>query len=449
MLHGLIWIVFLMGLAINAAMLARIDLARLDFMDGVLIGQAYYVICPLFVFLVTGLAQVPELALTYRPYSDLATTGILLTGMYMFPALRFCFPRVRADSRDTSDPRMVGTVVLLFVATGAVSFLLTGLAQGGHWQENVDGAFANPLFLPVKYAANVARNAVFAVLLYRVVTGQTTVGRAILAGLAFAFVDLFTTFNRITAVYLLIMAMLLMKARPLRMVLGAGASLWALSAFSALWPAFRGLATADGYSATAFAQAWTTARRAQDMAPVSLDASLNGVFESSNIVVLNWIVHNYGALERPFLSFAMFVRPVTLLLPGSVWPDRPQNFGLALGDGIAHIPSLALNSTLYGESYANFGWFWPLGICAFLLLWHGVYRLIAPHSRVVQMMGAFAAIAMWRFDASFVGCASLLTGLLAFGLWVVRVSRFKLYGPFYFLATASVASMVMLTSQAL
>jgi len=114
---------------------------------------------------------------------------------------------------------------------------------------------------------------------------------------------------------------------------------------------------------------------------------------------------------------------VTLLLPGSLWPGRPQNFGLSLGDGIAGIPSLALNSTLYGESYANFGWFWPLGLSAFLLLWHGVYRAIAPNARVVQMMGAFAAIAMWRFDASFVGCAALLTGGLVLGLWLVRASR--------------------------
>ncbi|VWX53048.1 hypothetical protein [Novosphingobium sp. 9U] len=402
---------------------------------------------PLAVFLFQGQSEVPDLQLVYRPYSDVATSGMLIGGMYLFPTLRLAFARVDPESPDHSDPRMVSTVVMLFIVTGAVSFLLTGLTSGGHWQENVDGAFTNPAFLPIKYAANVARNAVFAVLLYRVTRGEMTVGSALLAGLVLALVDLFTTFNRITAVYLLIMAMLLMKHRPIRMMLATIASLIGLSAFSTLWPAFRGLATAQGYSASAFSEAWSAARRAQELAPGSLAASLDGIFESSNIAVLNWIVQSYGTVERPFLQFAMFARPVTLLLPGAVWPSRPENFGLFLGEGIAHMPSLALNSTLYGESYANFGWFWPLGLCAFVLLWHNVYRLIAPNARVVQMMGAFAAIAMWRFDASFVGCAALLTGGPVCGLWLVRISRFKSAGQFYFIAAAGLVSIGLMAEQ--
>lgn len=440
MIAAFVWIFYLAGAAINLRLLARMDLTRLDFLDGVLIGQMYYVILPLFGILVQGRAEMPDLLLAYRPYHDLDTTGMLVGGMFLFPGLRLLFRPVPADRQDHSDPRMVPAVMLLFDVTSIASFLLTGLAGGGHWQGNLEGAFENPAFLPIKYAANVARNAVFGVLLYRVVSGRITAARAVAIGAVFALADLFTTFNRITAVYLLIMAMLLLKHRPLRMILGGGVSLWGLSALSTAWPAFRGLATAGGYSPHAMAQAWAVARRAQEAAPGTLDGTLNAVFESSNIVVLNWIVHSYGTLERPFLAFAMFARPVTLLLPGSVWPGRPQNFGLSLGEGIAHLPSLALNSTLYGESYANFGWSWPLGLCAFLLLWHGVYRVLAPNARVVQMMGAFAAIAMWRFDASFVGCAALLTAGLVFCLWVARISRFRPIDRFYFLDSTRAAS---------
>lgn len=439
MIGTAIWLFYLAGMAINLMVLARIDLSRLDFLDGVLIGQAYYVIVPMLAFLLQGDALMPDLLLAYRPYEDLGTTGMLIGGMFLFPALRVLFPPVPAARPDTSDPRMAPAMVAVFAITALVSFLLSGLAGGGHWQGNLEGAFANPAFLPIKYAANVARNAAFAGLLYRVVMGRTTAARAIGLGLIIALVDVFTTFNRITAVYLLIMALLLFKHRPWRMLLGGGATLWAVSAFSAAWPAFRGLATVQGYSPQAMAQAWTVARQAQETAPGTLDGTLNAVFESSNLVVLNWIVENYGTVERPFLAFAMFARPMTLLLPASVWPGRPENFGLSLGDGIAGIPSLALNSTLYGESYANFGWFWPLGLSAFLLLWHGVYRIIAPNARVVQMMGAFAAIAMWRFDASFVGCAALLTGGLVLGLWLVRVIRFK-PAPRLYLAPVSRSS---------
>jgi hypothetical protein len=431
-IHVFVWFFFLAGLALNLRLLARMDLARLDFIDGILIGQAYYVIIPLFAFLVQGRTEMPDVSLAYEPFADLATTGMLIAGMFLFASLRMIFARAPADRRDTSDPRMVPTVIVLFAVTSMVSFALTGLAQGGHWQENLDGAFSNPVFLPIKYAANVARNAVFAVLLYCVTIRRLTMPKAVLIGSFFVVADLLTTFNRITAVYLLIMAMLLMKRRPWRMLASGAASLWILSAFSALWPVFRGLATAQGYSIASFAQAWDTARSAHGAGSGSFDAALNGVFESSNIVVLNWIVDHYGTAERPFLGLAMFARPVTLLLPGSLWPDRPQNFGLALGDGIAQLPSLALNSTLYGESYANFGWFWPLGLTAFVLLWHAAYRLIAPNARVVQMMGAFAAIAMWRFDASFIGCAALLTGALVFGLSLLRISTVKPRGRIYF-----------------
>ncbi|MET1755148.1 hypothetical protein ABVV53_06735 [Novosphingobium sp. RD2P27] len=433
MIAGFIWIFFLAGAAINLVILARLDLSRLDFLDGILIGQGYYVMIPLFVFLVEGQSVLPELSLMYRPYDDLPTTALLILGMFLLPTIRMLFPRVRASSADTTDPRVFTTVILLFIVTGLVSFMLTGLAKGGHWQANLEGAFENPAFLPIKYASNVARNAVFAVLLYRVTTGRMTAQRAILFGAALAVLDLLTTFNRITAVYLLLTAMLLMKHRPLRMALVGGASLWALSTFSTMWPAFRGLATAQGYTLSSFAAAWETAQRAQSLRSMTTDAALNGVFESSNLVVLNWIVENYGTTTRPFLSYAMFARPITLLLPGGVWPDRPQNFGLTLGDGIANLPSLALNSTLYGESYANFGWFWPLGLGVFLLMWHAIFRSIAPNARGVQMIGAFAGIAMWRFDASFIGCSALLTAGIVFGLRLLRLSRPKPVRQLYLL----------------
>ncbi|MEW9855267.1 hypothetical protein [Novosphingobium sp. M1R2S20] len=116
--------------------------------------------------------------------------------------------------------------------------MLTDLAHGGHWQGNLEAALDNPAFLPIKYTSHVARNAVFAVLLYRVTTGWMSPQRALIFGATVALLDLLTTSIRITAVYLLIMVMLLMKHPPLRMVAVGGVSLWALSAFSAMGPSF-------------------------------------------------------------------------------------------------------------------------------------------------------------------------------------------------------------------
>lgn len=417
-------LLFLGGAACNLALLARMRLLRIDFLDGILIGQVYYVVIPMAVFLIAGETAMPPLSLVYRPYEDLSTTGLLIAGLYLFPLLRVLAPPTRT-ARCDSDPQMLSVVLALFIVSGLLSFLASGLAQGGHWQGNVDAAMRNPAFVVLKYVANVSRNAVFAVLLHRVASGWMSAARAICLGSGCALFDLATTFNRITAVYLLLMVLLLLKDRPLRMVATGAGSLAGLSLVSAYWPAFRGLATAQGYSVASFASAWDSARRAGAGSASSgaLDAAMNGVFESSNIVVLNWIVEHFGSFDRPFLVSAMYARPLTLLLPASLWPQRPENFGLTLGDAIAGNPSLALNSTLFGEAFANFGWFWPVGLGAFVLFWHFAFRLLAPHSRVVQTMGAFAAIAMWRFDASFVGCAFLLTAALTFALACARIAR--------------------------
>jgi hypothetical protein len=56
------------------------------------------------------------------------------------------------------------------------------------------------------------------------------------------------------------------------------------------------------------------------------------------------------------------------------------------------------------------------------------------------MMGAFAGVAMWRFDASFVGCAALLTGTLVCALWLTRIGGRKPSGRIYSTGGAMVAS---------
>lgn len=418
-----VWTLFLTGAGWNFYALDRMPRCRMDFMDGILVGQVYYVIVPMAFFLCMGETGMADLSLTYRPYEDLQTTGVLIFGLFLLPALRALLPRVPSDAPDTSDPRMFALMTSIFVATALLSFSLSGLGGGGHWQGNVDQAFGNPLFLPIKYTANISRTAIFAVLFYRTMNNHMSLSSAIGYGLAFTLLDLFTTFNRITAVYFLLMALLALKNKPGRMLAVAAATLSSLSVLSGLWPVFRGLATQRGYTLESFAHALDTARQTAAKTGSSWDGFLNSVFESSNIVILNWVVENFGTQRLPHLGFAMFARPFTILLPGSLWPDRPGAIGLTFGSAIAGKPHLALNSTMYGEAYANFGWFWPLGLSVFLVGAHLVFRAMAPHARVVQMIGAFTAIAFWRFESSYIGSTAILLALLITGMWLTRTSR--------------------------
>lgn len=422
MLGFFIITLFISGALVNLRALGKMDIARIDFMDGILIGQMYYIIIPMTFFLFTGETSMLDLPLDYRPYDDLQTTAVIIIGMFMMPGLRWLLPRTSARAPDTSDVRTFPLMVFIFIMTSVLTFLLTGMGEGGHWQENVEDAFENPLFLPIKYTANVARNAIFAVLLYRVTTNRMKLTTAALYGLVFTLFDLFTTFNRITAVYWLIMVLLMLKRKPVRMLLVGGTSLTALSFVSGIWPIFRGLATQRGYNLESFAYAWDLAQRATSKTGSTLDSMLNGVFESSNLIVLNWVVNNFGSSERPYLVYAMFVRPMTVLLPTSVWPERPSTVGVTLGTAIAGKSGLALNSTMYGEAFANFAWFWPLGLGLFLTASHLVFRALAPNSRIMQMIGAFTAIAFWRFDSSYVGSTAMLLSLLVAGMWLMRLS---------------------------
>lgn len=416
-----IWLFYLTAIVLNIYMLARIDVLRLDFTDGMLIGQAYYILIPMAFFLVEGSTTMEDLRATYRPYDDISTTWIVVGGMFLIPAMRAILPRMREEITDRSDPRTLSAMIVLFFVTTLISFQAMGLASGGHWQENLSKAFENnPSLVLVKYAANVARNGVFGLLLYAVSTQRLSRAAAIVIGLMIALADLFLTFNRITAVFLLI-SVILMYRRNTAIMLAIGiGSLVALPSVSILWPMFRGMATQQGYSYASMADAANMA--SAHSSNTTIDTTLNSVFESSNIVVLNWIVKNAGTGNFPYLYGAMYLRPTTVLVPGSLWPDRPKNFGLAVGSGMAHIDGLALNSTLYGEAYANFGKFWPIGLAVFLTICHFLFRVIMPGNRAVGFMAAFVAIAIWRFDSAFVGVALLLILALVWGLRLVRMA---------------------------
>lgn len=404
-----VWIAHLLGTGLIALSLIRIRFASLRFIDGIVIGYAYYVCIPMLFIL--GHGSMPADFLRTRPYlpfRDLGASAALIGAGYLIAAIHAVVPRARPGKR--LDARFLPAIVLIWLVSSAYGFLGSGIAAGGHWYLAADAALASsPAFLLMKHVSNFARTAVFGVLVHQAEGGWLPRTRAIAIGAAIALVDLATTFNRITLAYLLVTTLILYRRNLLVTASLTVLLFTAIPAVSNAWPMFRGLASTAGYHPDALARAAATAiDRTGAERPLVL--TLNGVFESVNLVAFNHVVRHAGERGLEFRPGDMFVRPLTFYLPGMVWPGRPESFGTQLGYAINRDRHLALNSTLLGEPYINFGAYWWAALTVLLLAYEGAFRALG--GGAAGAVAAFIGFAMWRFDPVFGVVAMVLLGLI-------------------------------------
>ena len=405
----LIWIFYLGAAALAFFATSRVDFRRLTFMDGILFGCDYYIIVPMFLTLCHGELD-PDfvLANSYRPYEDLATTWVIISGIMMVAVLQM-MTATRTQTADETDPRILKTVGGLFVIATIYNFLSSGILSGGHWYNATSDALSNdPTFLLTKHIANFMRTAVFGVLVYmrekRAIRTRTALG----IGVFVVLMDMVMTFNRVTAVYFIIMAIIMLRRYRRLLLIACTFGLFGIAQISNAWPMFRGLVGVYGYNVTGVIEAASTALERNDR-DVPLVNSMNGVFESINLVTLNFVVQHSGK-DMPLLKGDMFLRPLTFYLPKIVWPNRPSSFNVMLGIAINNDGDLALNSTMFGEPYANFGKLWFVALAALLCVYHFAFRAIGQSSRAIGYIACFTAFAMWRFDTVF-GVISLAMSL--------------------------------------
>jgi len=424
----LIWGNYLIASAFALWRASRIDLRRLTFADGLLIGMIYYLVLPMLFILMDGeISAQFIMSDDYRPFRDLDTTLTIIICLYFLPLLHLVLPRQAPAPADTAETLHFNRILLVFVAVTYLAstvggFWLSGLWAGGHWHANAQEALASSgLALVLRHLASFSRTAIFAILVYQTWTAAMSQRAFLLTGLVVVACDLLLTFNRITAAYFLISILLLNQNRRLVMAAVVVALVLVLPAISNMWPVFRGLATRNGYTLEgmiAAAQiAYRTATAYQGLADFT-----SGVFESINIPVLNYIVQNQGDALN-VVPGSIYLRPATIFLPKMIWTDRPEVYGTTLG-ALINVGSngLALNSTLIGEPYGNFGTWWPLGIYPMFLIYHLLFRQLAMVSPAFGAIGAFCALAMWRFDSTVAAVALVLCVVLLFSVrtWVSK-----------------------------
>jgi hypothetical protein len=435
MTEWLIWINYLVASALSLWCLSRIDIRRLTFADGLLVGTVYYLVLPmLFILIDRGISAQFILSDDYLPFRDLDTTLVIIICLYFIPVLHLFLPRPKPIALDTNGILSLNRLILIFVAvlyfvSTVGSFWLSGLWAGGHWHANAQEALANSgLALVLRHVASFARTAIFAILVYQVWTSAVSHRFFLAMGSVVVVCDLLLTFNRITAVYFLLSILMLNRNRRLVVSAVVVALIFVLPAISNMWPVFRGLATRNGYNLEGMIAAAEIAYRTVAAHPGLADFT-SGVFESINIPVLNYIVQHQGDTLN-VAPGSIYLRPATIFLPRMIWSDRPEVYGTILGASI-NIGSngLALNSTLIGEPYGNFGAWWPIGILPMYFVYHLLFLQLSRVSPVFGAIGAFCAIAMWRFDSTVTAVALALCIILLFAVRTWISSHHRERGP--------------------
>jgi hypothetical protein len=417
--EAIVWCAYLVAVLVSAVALYLVDWRSMRFMDGILVGSVYYLVAPFVLILMHG--ELPPdfiKAPPYRPYSDLGTTTVVIGGMFLVAAMTILTRPVRRRV-DETDRRILPTMLVIFALSSIYALVNSGILTGGHWyRATADALETSGSFLLIKHLANFSRTAIFGILLYWNLNRGMSRRRAIVIGVIIVLADLVMTFNRVTGVYFLIMIIIMYRRKFFPVATVIALMLFALPTVSNMWPMFRGIIGSRDYTVENIADAAVTAfeRSNTDIPAVE---SLNGVFESVNIVVLNFVVTHSGT-DLPLRKGEMFIRPFTFFLPAQVWANRPANFGSTLGQEINQTEDLALNSTLFGEPYANFGSFWWIALAGLLLGYEFLTRWLGWTSRVVGFIAAFTGFAMWRFDTVFEVISMVLTMLILMGLAATR-----------------------------
>jgi hypothetical protein len=249
--------------------------------------------------------------------------------------------------------------------------------------------------------SNVYRTAVFGILFFAYVRRTLRPSAIVILGACIVAFDFAVTFNRITAVYYTIMLMLIYRKQFILLCAGLFVAAPLLAYLSTVWSVFRAFALRTGYNLDGLVNALEVASMTAPSGEQPLDRLLNSLFESSNLLVYNYIVQHIGG-SFPVLWGQTFIgRSLTFLIPSTIWPEKPGVFGNLLGQYIQGEQTLSLNSTLFGEALANFYYFWPCALIAMLFIVSEIYRHFTRISPFAGYFGCFVAIALWRFDMAF------------------------------------------------
>lgn len=383
----------------------RVRYGQASFLDGAYCGALLFIVAPLCLLSVLAPLGLVDSYFYSRFMNDDGTLYIYAAAVCA--SLLASYLVVAARKRDDGfGRRLIPNWVLVtsYFVLSVTVFFLSGRMVGGHWHEANDALYSNSAIATlIGNFYNVLRCTVFGFLAYSGYVRPSVRTRALGLMLIIAVFDVAISANRITLLFFATSCVLMFGGvRKKHLAVGL-ILLPAASVFSAVYPVFRGIFWVGGLSI--------------DNVAYSLDASLSNmridasyladgvlsVFESSNMDALSFVLSSYGGDGAPLLmGETVIVKSMTFFLPTAIWAEKPLGFGPRLGEEVYGSDMLALNSTLAGEFFGNFGWLaivlLPLALCLADAIWTRMCR----HFSAPALPGFFIALAAWRFEFSFV-----------------------------------------------
>lgn len=380
--------------------LKGIDSNALTFSDGVLVGCTFYISIPLFLIFINGsLYSYGILVKPYLPFEDIKSTMAIFLGwtVILFAHLDSKKYKPRRTKTDNSKVYFIIMVSLYFIFS-IYSYIKAGmLSQDAHWHESlVTSLGSDTSLIIIKNFAFAYRTMLFGIILYLFKHSVITRKEALLYGGLLASFDVITTYNRITLLYYFFLIFIIYIKHWKLILLSLIVAIPFIAEISNFMTIIRG-STRGGDFAEAIFIASTLK---EDNIPFII--KINGIFESSNILVLTYIVNNIGEAFPVMNGNTFFVRPLTTFIPSSIWEGKPSVFGTHLGKYINGHDTLTLNSTFFGEAIGNFYYFWPIILLGTIMGLNRLFLYIENFIPSIGFMAFFVGIALWRFDMNFV-----------------------------------------------
>lgn len=377
---------------------------------GTLLGALFFLAMPLGIAFGVGAIDDPGImADPYLPFQDIEVTYNLFLGWFV--CLLACWVDIfyfgQNDEQQVlvEDPESkVKLIVLAYMSIFIMSGYVRGIfTQGGHWHDSGTDIFKESAgFTVLLNFANSYRLLAFAGLLYLIENRKLSLKHGMVFGGALVAFDMMVSFNRISAAYFLVFLLLVLRQHWVRVLLALVVLAPVAAKVSTIWSWFRGVATEGGFDVGQFASKWSeVSSNYAAQGNRGFAEEMNGVFESSNIQVFSHLVKNVGDNIEVLWGYTYILRPLTAFIPSAVWPDKPNVFGSYLGVWINSYQGLSLNSTLFGEVYTNFFYFWPLVLLMTLIMLSVVYRHIRSVLPFSLELGTFVGFALWRFEVNF------------------------------------------------
>lgn len=427
MIHILIWAGYFTLMVLTFIELRKIRVSSINFSNGVIIGLIYFIGIPFaFILYAQQLTAEGIYAASYEPFLDTGTTLTVYIG-WLTILVSHMFIRLKMNTNNhTASSLKIDIVwkliITIYFSTSLYSAISSGIgSEGSHWHSSTANAFeGSTLFIILKNFSGAFRVMIFGYLIFLVQTGKLSIKKSLIFGAIIVVFDLALTFNRIMLVFYLVMIYILLRRSWLIMTIAIIAITPIAVIASKAWPIFRGIIFQNGFSVEATIQAWNMAIYSSGKQEDSLSSTLNSVFESSNLVVLNFIQNHLGQEVPIFWGYTFLLRPITTFIPSTIWAEKPRVFGTYLGEIINGIDGLALNSTLFGEALANFSYFWPIALLIFIILFTKIYCIIDSRLPGANLMSVFVGIALWRFDSNFASVGAYACGLLIISWILIR-----------------------------